>query len=150
MYLLVQNHIYQTILNVKASLVKKYNLALDCSCSVIWVHEVLPFILCSIFAVWCNIIYCSNGRFLSISCRRMSHIRSKKDNWLLEHQWSASKQRKQTRRFQHSNIKHVLIFKALDIKVYSRYSSTHLPCGSRMLLTPPSLTLIFRQRLESV
>lgn len=28
--------------------------------------------------------------------------------------------------------------------------STHLPCGRRMLLTPPNLTLIFRQRLERV
>ena len=28
--------------------------------------------------------------------------------------------------------------------------STNLPCGSRMLLTPPSFTLIFRQRLERV
>ncbi len=27
---------------------------------------------------------------------------------------------------------------------------TNLPCGRRMLLTPPSLTLIFRQRLERV
>ena len=26
----------------------------------------------------------------------------------------------------------------------------HLPCGSRMLFTPPSLTLIFRQRLDRV
>lgn len=28
--------------------------------------------------------------------------------------------------------------------------SPHLPCGSRMLLTPPSLTLIFKQRLDRV
>lgn len=29
-------------------------------------------------------------------------------------------------------------------------SFSHLPCGRRMLLTPPSLTLIFKHRLERV
>lgn len=31
-----------------------------------------------------------------------------------------------------------------------RVQPPHLPCGSRMLLTPPSLTLIFKQRLDRV
>lgn len=103
--------------------------------------------------VFCNrnvglhgVTHGGNGRLFPISCGRMCYICAEEDHWLLEHQrpggltgvqFSMNRRISRSRWEQHP-------------AVHNTSVSTDLPCGSRMLLTPPSLTLIFRQRLERV
>lgn len=96
----------------------------------------------------CGVTYSSNGGLFTISCRRMGHICTKKDHRLLEDQRPGVKQRGRADIYQ-------IWMGVTDVQTTCLWrlmasTLTNLPCGRRMLLTPPSLTLIFRQRLERV
>lgn len=102
-------------------------------------------------AAVCGVTYSSNGGLFTISCRRMGHICTKKDHRLLENQRPGVKQGGWGGRVDIYQI----WMGVTDIQMTCLWrlmmsTLTNLPCGRRMLLTPPSLTLIFRQRLERV
>lgn len=73
----------------------------------------------------------SNGRLLIVTSRRMGHISSQEYHRLVEHLRPARGRLMST-------------FRA-NISI-----STYLMLGTRMLLIPPNLTLIFRHRFDSV
>lgn len=105
-----------------------------------------------VHAVLCGVTYSSDGGLFAISSRWMSHICTKKDHWLLEYQRPGESEQV---KFSTKKGYVPILMGVTDLHIDSVQDFmisifTNLPCGRRMLLTPPNLTLIFRQRLERV